>query len=300
MISSGLTQQFTYLGLPKKYHDVGFSIKTFDDLFLLLFDLSRYNISLRSKIVCIDLSELDLEPEFLSCILEEEKVQTSKLILDLNSLIKKNDLRICFFLTKDFFLGSQLEGVSEKTIKYLNHFSLLLDCLGIDYPSLVIRVGSAYGNRKSTLKTFCKRISQLDNSVISKLIVSNDDKPSLFSTTDLLSGVYYETKIPICFRALPHYFNDGALSLREAFFLACSTWKEGTKPLFIYGESAEKDAFGFPVSSQTSGSLTTRIPTFGLNCDIVIDSVEREFCLLRYLSDVKVLPPLVLDRVKRN
>ena len=299
MISTGLTQQITYLGLPKKYQDVGFTIKTYDDLFLLLFDLCRYNISLGSKVICLDLNELDLDPEFLLCVFDEEKIQTSNFINDLNNLINKNDLRICFFFTRDFFLGSQLEGVAEKTIQYLNSFSLLLASLGINYPSIVIRVGSAYGNRKSTLKNFCKRVSTLDATVSSKLIVSNDDKPSLFSTTDLLSGVYYETKIPICFKALPHHFNDGGLSMREAFFLACSTWEEGTKPLYIYSESLDKDQYGFPLNSHTSASLTTRIPTFGLDCDIVIGSTEREVCLLQYLNEFKSLPPLVLDRVNK-
>ena len=297
MLSFGSTQTISYLGLPKKYQDVSFSITTFDDFLLLIYDLARYNISLGTKLVCIDVNSLDLDPSFLDSVPEEENLETSKKLEDLNLLINKNDLRISLFLTKDLFLGSQLEGVAEKTAKTLNQLSLLLDCIGVDYPSIVTRVGSAYGNRKETMKNYCHRAFELNDGVISKLIVTNDDKPSLFSTTDLLSGIYYESGIPICFRYLPHHFNDGGLSFREALFLSCSTWKETHKPLYVYAEAGEIDQYGFPISSSVSSFLSRRIPTFGLECEIVLDSPERDNCLVKYRSELKSLPPVVLDRV---
>lgn len=288
------------MGLPKKYGEVDFSISTFDDLLLLLFDVARYNLNLGTSLVCLDLNDLDLGEGFFTDVLEEERRGTSEKIEQLNLLINKNQVRFSFFVGRDYFLGSQLDGVADKTAKLLNQLSLLLDSIGIDYPSIIIRIGSAYGNRKATMKLFCDRIKNLDVKTVSKLMVTNDDKPSLFSVTDLLSGIYYECKIPICFRSLSHHFNDGGLSLREALFLSCSTWKDGLKPLYVYSESSELDEFGFPSSASPSGFLTTRIPTFGLECDVIIDSPERETSIIRYLSELKSLPPLVLNRVGKN
>lgn len=300
MLAFGSSIAVSYLGLPKKFSEVDFSISTFDDFLLLLYDLGRYNLSLGSHVVCLDIDSLDLGSSFFQDVLEEERESTSEKINQLNLLVNKNQMRFCFFVDKFFFLGSQLSPVVSKTKQLLVQLSQVLDCIGIDSPSIIIRVGSAYGNRKSTLSTFSKRVQELDPKVIRNLAVTNDDKPSLFSITDLLSGVYYQCGVPICFRSLPHYFNNGGLSLREALFLSCSTWKEGQKPIYIYSEPSERDEFGFPSSPNPSGYLTTRVPSFGLDCDVILDSPEKETCLLKYLAELRSLPPLVLGRVGKE
>ena len=143
---------------------------------------------------------------------------------------------------------------------------------------------------------FCERLSEMDNTVISKLCVVNDDKPSLFSVTDLLSGIYYRSNIPICFRLLPHQFNDGGLSIREALFLCCSTWKSGQKPVFIHSESCEYSEDGIPSTPKPSEYLKRRIPTFGLDIDVIIESPSREDSCLKYRMDHKSLPPIVINK----
>jgi hypothetical protein len=41
------------------------------------------------------------------------------------------------------------------------------------------------------MRIFCGRIRDFDPIISSKICVTNDDKPSLFSVTDLLTGIYY-------------------------------------------------------------------------------------------------------------
>jgi hypothetical protein len=125
----------------------------------------------------------------------------------------------------------------------------------------------------------------------------NDEKPSLFSVTDLLSGVFYATKIPICFRFLPHQFNDGGLTSREALFLSSSTWQAGAKPVFIYSEPETTDEFGVPASPSTSPHLNFRIPTFNLETDIILDCKERDEACLKYMRENKSLKPIVINKV---
>lgn len=146
------------------------------------------------------------------------------------------------------------------------------------------------------MDVFCQRVLQLGKATISRLCVMNDDKPSLFSVTDLLSGVYYKTRIPICFRILPHQFNDGGLSIREALFLSCSTWGSEHKPIFIHSESSSVDEFGIPVDPKGSEYLKHRIPTFGLNLDVIIDSPAKEDACLKYRMDYKSLTPIIIGR----
>jgi UV DNA damage repair endonuclease len=150
------------------------------------------------------------------------------------------------------------------------------------------------------METFCRRLDSLKPGVKDKLCVMNDDKPSLFSITDILSGIYYKTEIPICFRLLPHQFNDGGLSIRESLFLACSTWKKGQRPVFIHSESLEVNEFGAPLSNKTSEYLKHRIPTFGLDVDVIIDSPAREDVCLKYRMDYKSLTPIVINKINRK
>jgi UV DNA damage endonuclease len=232
--------------------------------------------------------------------MEEENPLISERINDINSLINKNSMRVVFFIGKDYFLGSQLEDVRIKTIKLLNRISEVLETIGMNGPSIVIRIGSAYGNRKKTMKEFCLMVKKLELPTVNRLIVMNDEKPSLFSITDLLSGVYYETGIPLCFRILPHQFNDGGLSIREAMFLAASTWKVNTKPFFFHSEASEVDTNGKALSPDCSDSLTMRIPTFGLDIDVIIDSPSRELCYLGYLKSHRGLPPTVINKISRK
>lgn len=289
--------EITYLGLPSEFGNKKVILDSYSDLIGNIVRICKYNLSLDIKIVCLNVSDFTFAPDFFDSVIEEESPVISSLINEANSIISKNGIRICLFIGKDYFLGSQLEEVKKDTIKLINRLSKILDILGVNYPSIMLRIGSAYGNRKATMDEFCKRISLLDDSCVSKLCVMNDDKPSLFSITDLLSGVYYKSGIPICFRILPHQFNDGGLTIREALFLSCSTWGPGRKPIFFHSESNDLDPNGIPLESQVSGMLTRRIPTFGLDLDVVIESTVKEDVCLKYRMDYKSLPPMVINKV---
>jgi len=288
--------EISYLGLSSEFGKSPIVLNSYPDLISLIINSCKFNLSLDIKIVCLDASELIFSPSFFNTVIEEESPEISKIIDEANSIISKNGIRICFYIGKDYFLGSQLEETKKSTIKLINSLSDCLDIIGINYPSIMLRVGSAYGNRKKTMDEFCNRLQLLDQSSIRRICVMNDDKPSLFSVTDLLSGVYYKSGIPLCFRVLPHQFNDGGLSIREALFLSCSTWEIGKKPIFFYSESSELDVNGTPLIPNPNDILTKRIPTFGLDLDIIIDSQLKEDVCLKYRMDYKKLPPIIINK----
>ena len=300
MVSGNNQPNISYIGLPKRSINGEFSISSYDDMLALILDICRINSGIMAKSICLDVNELDITQSFFDDTIEEEDPGLSSKINEINSIINKNSMRICFFVGKEYFLGSQLEQVRDNTVRLFNILGSILDLLGVGYPSIVVRVGSAYGNRKATMKAFCDRVSLLEDSTAAKLCVTNDEKPSLFSITDLLSGVYYEAGIPLCFRSLPHQFNDGGLSIREALFLASSTWKSGQRPFFIHGESEDVNEYGVSLSPVPAKTLSRRIPTFGLECDIIIDSPSGESAYIEYLKNYKSLPPVVINKVSKK
>ena len=287
--------KLSYLGPHSELVDINLQINSYEEFLCVIRDNINLNLDIDIKITCIDVCDFKFSENFFKGVIEEES-SVSPIIDDINSMIAKNDLRIFLSLNREYFLGTQLDNVKNYTISILSRLSSILDLIGVTYPSIMVRVGSAYGNRRNTMDLFCNRLSEINDSVISKLCVLNDDKPSLFSVTDLLSGIYYRSGIPICFRLLPHQFNDGGLTIREALFISCSTWTSGQKPVFIHSESCEYSEDGIPSTPKPSEYLKRRIPTFGLDIDVIIESPSREDSCLKYRMDHKSLPPIVINK----
>ena len=298
MISGYKSPRISYIGPNSEYKPASDDINSCEAFLRAISKNINLNLSLDISITCLDVSLFNFTDSFYDEIIEEESDSISELSSSISTLISKNGVRILLYVGKEFFLASQLDKSTENTIRLLNKLSEILDIIGVNIPSISVRVGSAYGNRRSTMDTFCERLNLLNPSVREKLCVMNDDKPSLFSVTDLLSGIYYKAGIPICFRLLPHQFNDGGLSIREALFLSCSTWEKGQRPIFIHSESSEVDDFGVPSSNKTADYLKHRIPTFGLDVDVIVDSSSREDSCLKYRMNYKSLPPIVINKIQ--
>ena len=287
----------SYLGIPKTWTSGGFKISSYKDLLNLVTDLCKFNSSIKCKSVCIDSGEIDFDPAVFNSVIDETDSETSLMLLEIQEIIRRENIKIYFLITKDYFLGSQINSIFTLTTKFLIFIGGFLESIGVGYPSIIIRIGSAYGNRKDTMRIFCGRIRDLDHIISSKICVTNDDKPSLFSVTDLLTGIYYDAGLPICFRTLAHHFNDGGLTIREALYLASTTWTNSNPPLIIHSESRDINNDGIFLSPLPSDGLTMRIPTFGLRCEIILDSLGKEITYIDYLKKYKSLPPIIINRI---
>ncbi len=230
----------------------------------------------------------------------EEGSDDSTKIWDIFQFLKSSGQRIFFFLPNYYFLGSQISEVVENSKSLITSLSILLDQIGVKEPSIVIRIGSAYGSRKTTMDRFCSEAISLGKSVLSKIAVCNDEKPSLFSVTDLLSGVFYQAGIPIVFRFLPHQFNSGGLSIREAYFLSVSTWNKNQIPIFFHSESGDVDENGYSLSPSPSLNIKHRIPTFGLEVDVILDSPNGFLTCSNYLRNYFSLKPMVINKISKK
>lgn len=287
--------EITYLGFPLSFNNSKYYLSSKKDLLNLIFKSLLENSRKGIKNLCIDSSEIEFSDDFFTDTIDEESPEIEEFLNKINKIIILNSSKVFFYCSKEYFLASQLDDIRDKTISLLNSISSIFDSIGINYPSIIVRIGSAYGNRKETMKCFCSRVSSLSSEIRLKLTVTNDDKPSLFSVTDLLSGVYYETQIPITFRFMGHVFNNGGLTAREAIFLSSSTWK-GEIPIFIHSESKERDPEGNFVSSIPSDYLSNRIPTFGLNLNVILEVKGKEESCVRYSREFLSLTPIIFTK----
>lgn len=294
---SASNPSISYVGIPKTWASTGFRISNYVDLLSLILDLCKFNSSIQCKSVCIDIGEIDFDPSIFDSCIDETNPDIANFLLSIQEILLREKIKIYILVSKDYFLGSQIEDIFNSSNNFLNFMGGFLDSIGVDYPSIIIRVGSAYGNRKETMKIFCERLKKLDQNAFSKICVMNDDKPSLFSITDLLTGIYYEVGLPLCFRTLAHHFNHGGLSIREALYLASTTWSGNNKPLMIHSESKDISKDGIFLSPSISSELTMRIPTFGLQCEVLIETTGRELSYISYLKNYKSLPPIVINKI---
>lgn len=293
MLLNRTAHRIGYLGPMKEW--TGKKVESVNQFLDFIILHLNHNINRGIQIYCVDVQDIDFSDIDFSGV-EEDSLEQEKIDI-ISNFISFNKSRLFFFLGKSYFLGSQIPEVVEETKSVLVKISSFLDLVGSQEPCVLVRVGSAYGNRRDTLARFCEKVMSLPESVSSRLAVVNDEKPSLFSVTDLLAGVFYVTKTPICFRFLPHQFNDGGLTSREALFLSSSTWPVGVKPIFIHSEPESTDEFGSPSSPSPAESLSYRIPTFNLEIDVVLDLSGKDLSCLKYMKENKSLKPIVINKV---
>lgn len=290
--------------LSKTPHKLGCTYKTADyktkkelsreDFILFIDDIVSKSIKNGIDVTCLEITQPGLFSYDFSGLEEGEK--DSETLDLLSRKLRQNSHRLFIFLSQYYFLGSQITEVVDQTHEVILNLSCFMEIIGQTEPSIIIRVGSAYGNRKETLARFVREALKINKGARKMLVVTNDEKPSLFSVTDLLSGIFYEANIPICFRSLPHIFNSGGLTFREALFLSCSTWDSSLKPIYIHSESSIIDENGVSKSPTPSESLTHRIPIFGLDVDVILDSPNSLKTSIDYMAKSRTLKPMVINK----
>ena len=181
------------------------------------------------------------------------QVPPSKKIDYICSMVEKGH-RVGFYNRTGSYLTD--EKVSLKTaIREISICQQFLNFLSPHRSSqfpIIVHIGGSHGDRKKTLVTFCENFKKHINDP--RICVINDEKPSLFSVKDLLSGTFYQVGTPIVFRSASHKTNQGNLTSSESLLLASSTWPRAINPVMIYipqdGDSLSDDQtkpYGIPL-----------------------------------------------------
>ena len=187
-------------------------------------------------------------------------------------------------------LGSPTEKNIATTALDLNQHSEIMDLMELpataQYP-INIHLGGAYGDKASAMSRFCKNFKiHLSDSTQKRLVVENDDKASMFSTSDLYNGIFQEIGIPITFDYHHHRFCTGGLSEEEAIRLAARTWPEGVRQLTHY--SSCRRTFEEPLGKVQAHAdyVYEVIKDYGLELDIEVESKAKELAIIKYREDL--------------
>jgi len=98
-----------------------------------------------------------------------------------------------------------------------------------------VHIGATYGDKAATADRFCDAVRSLSAGARRRLTVENDDKPGLWSVTELAASVSDRVGVPVTFDYLHHYFTDRGDTYREGFETAAATWGD-VRPIAHYSE----------------------------------------------------------------
>ena len=185
-------------------------------------------------------------------------------------------------------LASVNEYVVQKTIKELNQHGEMMDLLlqpRTNQAKINIHVGCATHGKEEAAKRFCKNFQRLDESVKSRLVVENDDKPSLFTTQELYDMVHKEIGIPITFDYHHHWCNpgeDNPLTEEQALKLASKTWPKGIRQCTHYSSAKRVYEDESAKIVAHAAYVYNEIKDYGLDIDCVVEAKAKELAILRY------------------
>ena len=164
--------------------------------------------------------------EFNRDILDNDE-QISLLLAKLGNAFMTAGIRVTTHPDQFVVLSSDNPVTVDNAIKELSHHAWVFDRMGLPLsPYAAINI---HGGKSDRLEQLVKAIGYLPDNVRSRLTLENDE--SAYSIVDLLP-VYESTGVPIVWDSHHHTFNDGGLTLDEAYGLAMFTWRNTScKPL---------------------------------------------------------------------
>jgi UV DNA damage repair endonuclease len=256
------------------------------------------SVSNNIKIVSLNLNIPDLD-SLLEDLLDSRDALVKHRIQTITNLVSYHQIRLVFCLLRGYMLVHSIEAKRESCVDILNSLGILMDIFSPQQGDILIRVGSAYGNRKNSIALFNSEISKVNKSALDRLAIVNDEEPSLFSVTDILAGIFFQNKIPVSFRTLSQLAHNGGLSMRESFMLCYSTWGEGRKPIFIHAEPTEFLHSKYKSPIATVDVLKHRIPSYGVEFDALIQTSSGVEACIDYYNNWRSLPPIVIPKEEK-
>ena len=207
-------------------------------------------------------------------------------LMECGDYARKHGIRVTTHPGPFNVLGSPNPEVVERTITSLERHSETFDLMGFE-PSfenkINIHVGGAYGDHAATAKRWIKNWHRLSDNCKSRLVLENDDKPSMWSTRMLYNYFHKEIGIPITFDYHHHTFHPDEMTEYEALKLAASTWPDNVRQCTHYSESRAREKQDSSIRAQAhSDYIVDEIRTYGLELDIVIEAKAKELALLEY------------------
>lgn len=209
----------------------------------------------------------------------------------IGKLATEKGVRLTFHPGPFNILGSNNPNVVKRTMKELRQHSQIFDLMGFEpthYNKINIHIGAAYKDKQAVLNAWCSNYEKLDENTRRRLTIENDDKTSLYTTSDLYTGVYGVVGIPIVFDYHHHTCHPGDLSHSEALGLAIKTWPSGIRPVVHYSSTKQIED---PKAKQQAHAdyIYEEIYTYGYDVDVMLEVKQKEKALLQYREKYSIL-----------
>ena len=219
---------------------------------------------------------------------ENEKI--SNLLNEIGIFSRNNGHRLTFHCSHFAVLGSPKPSVrfnSRKEVESLSNFFDLIGNRPSQWNKINLHIGGSYGNKNKAIEDWIKSWEKLSDSVKARIVVENDDKPSLFSVKFLYDNIFLKTETPITFDSFHHNFCNEGDSKEEAAKMSASTWK--TEPCFHFTSSK---LINEEKSLQTAHAhwIYEKIEDWDTGAWTMIESSGRDLALLRYINEGASIP----------
>ena len=197
---------------------------------------------------------------------------------EIGEFITKSRMRISMHPDQFTLINSIKEDIFERSKKELKYHAEILDLLKLDTSAKIqIHVGGAYGDKEKSTERFVTRFSKLDDSIIRRLVIENDDK--LYDLNDCLK-INAQTQIPILFDVFHHKLNNSTTqSTEDSFKSTVKTWNDKRDGIPMVDYSSQE-----PTGLSRQHSETINIEDFNLflkqsnpfDFDVMLEIKDKE------------------------
>ena len=168
----------------------------------------------------------------------------------------------------------------RKSVQCLEMHALIADLLGYgDEFAINIHMGGVYGDKHAAAGRFLHNFCSLPPRIKKRLTLENDDKPSMWSMTELFNMVAKYCTIKLVLDIHHHRFCNRE-TLREAADMAFRTWDGFCEiPKVHYSESKPG-----PRPQAHSDYVRGEIPALSdtVQYDVMIEAKAKDLALLEY------------------
>lgn len=215
--------------------------------------------------------------------------EVKKHLRDAGSFIRENGMRVTTHPGQFCVLSSDSDAVVEKAFVELSIHGWMFDAMGLDQsPNYAINIHGGKSDRSSRL---IDQIKSLPDNIRKRLTLENDENS--YNVVDLLA-VHQATETPIVFDSHHAVFNDGSITMEEAFHASLETWPKGITPLQHISNTEPDLANGSTTERRKHSNMIHYVPQCQLDAlrdntvDVEVEAKLKNIAVFKMSKDFNI------------
>ena len=206
---------------------------------------------------------------------------------ELVDIIREKNMRVDFHPSEYCVINSTKKDVVFASFQILEYHYSLLRYLQIEYPLLVLHVGSCEFGKEKSITRFIHNFYKLPKEIQKVIAIENDDKS--YTVEDCLF-IANKLSIPVVFDYHHHLCNPSNNSLEEILILVLNTWKGRPKMHFSSPKSKLKKEIRSHhdyINSNKFIQFLECLKSLDTDVDIMIEAKKKDEALFRLVRELK-------------